>query len=95
MVVAVAEMVGEATAMAAASCKYRDMAGGIGEPKIADFAGEAMAADAGVLRDVAPAKRTALLACMVHVARTRARPSPTCRYPARQAHGHGNDIRDR
>jgi hypothetical protein len=49
------------------------MAGGIAESKIADVAGEAMAADAGVLRDVAPAKRTALLACMVHVARTRAR----------------------
>ncbi len=46
---------------------------GIAEPKIADFAGEAMAADAGVMRDVAPSKRTALLACMVHVARTRAR----------------------
>jgi hypothetical protein len=46
---------------------------GIAESKIADFAGEAMAADAGVMSDVAPAKRTALLACMVHVARTRAR----------------------
>jgi hypothetical protein len=45
----------------------------IAESKIADFAGEAMAADAGVMCDVAPAKRTALLACMVHVARTRAR----------------------
>ncbi|MCA1697478.1 MAG: DUF4158 domain-containing protein [Actinobacteria bacterium] len=45
----------------------------IAESKIADFAGEAMAADAGVMRDVAPAKRTALLACMVYVARTRAR----------------------
>ena len=46
---------------------------GIAESKIADFAGEAAAADAGVMRDVAPPKRTALLACMVHVARTRAR----------------------
>ena len=46
---------------------------GIEESKIADFAGEAMAADAAVMRDVAPLKRTALLACMVHVARTRAR----------------------
>ena len=46
---------------------------GIAESKIADFAGEAMAADAGVMRDVAPSKRLALLACMVHVARTRAR----------------------
>jgi Tn3 transposase DDE domain/Domain of unknown function (DUF4158) len=46
---------------------------GIAESKIADFAGEAMAADAAVMRDVAPLKRTALLACMVHFARTRAR----------------------
>jgi hypothetical protein len=46
---------------------------GIAEAKIADFAGEAMAADAAVMRDVAPLKRIALLACMVHVARTRAR----------------------
>ncbi len=46
---------------------------GIAESKIADFAGEAMAADAAVMRDVAPLKRIALLACMVHVARTRAR----------------------
>jgi hypothetical protein len=46
---------------------------GVAESKIADFAGEAAAADAGVMRDVAPLKRTALLACMVHVARTRAR----------------------
>lgn len=46
---------------------------GIAESKIADFAGEAMAADAGVMRDVAPAKRLALLACMIHASRTRAR----------------------
>jgi hypothetical protein len=46
---------------------------GVAESKIADFAGEAQAADAGVMRDVAPLKRTALLACMVHVARMRAR----------------------
>ena len=46
---------------------------GVAESKIADFAGEATVADAGVMRDVAPAKRIALLACMVHVARTRAR----------------------
>ncbi len=46
---------------------------GIAESKIADFAGEAMAADAAVMRDVAPLKRTALLACMVHVARRQAR----------------------
>ena len=46
---------------------------GIAESKIADFAGEAHAADAAVMRDVAQPKRTALLACLVHVARTRAR----------------------
>ena len=46
---------------------------GISEAKIADFAGEAMAADAAVMRDVAPLKRMALLACVVHVARTRSR----------------------
>jgi hypothetical protein len=46
---------------------------GIAESKIADFAGEAMAADAAVMRDVAPLKRIALLACVVHVARTGAR----------------------
>jgi len=45
---------------------------GVAEAKIADFAGEAAAADAGVMGDVAPLKRTALLACLVHVARTRA-----------------------
>ncbi|MCA1697862.1 MAG: hypothetical protein LC790_02730 [Actinobacteria bacterium] len=46
---------------------------GIAESKIADFAGEAMAADAAVMRDIAPLKRMALLACVVHVAKTRAR----------------------
>jgi hypothetical protein len=46
---------------------------GIAESKIADFAGEAAAADAAVSRDVAQPKRTALLACLVHVAQTRAR----------------------
>jgi hypothetical protein len=46
---------------------------GIAESKIADFAGEAAVADAGVMRNVALAKRTVLLACMVHVARMRAR----------------------
>jgi len=45
---------------------------GVAEAKIADFAGEAAAADAGVMRDVASLKRTALLACMVHAAGTRA-----------------------
>jgi TnpA family transposase len=46
---------------------------GIAATKIADFAGEAAAADAGVMGDIAPLKRTALLACMVHAARMRAR----------------------
>ena len=46
---------------------------GIAESKIADFAGEAQAADAAVMRDVSQPKRTALLACLVHVAQTRAR----------------------
>jgi hypothetical protein len=46
---------------------------GIAESKIADFAGEAWAADAAVMGDVAPLKRTALLACAVHVARQRVR----------------------
>ena len=46
---------------------------GIAESKIADFAGEAAAADAAVMRDVAQPKRTALVACLVHVAQTRAR----------------------
>jgi Tn3 transposase DDE domain/Domain of unknown function (DUF4158) len=46
---------------------------GVAESKIADFAGEAMAADADMMRKVASLKRIALLACMVHVARTRAR----------------------
>ena len=46
---------------------------GIAESKIADFAGEAAAADAAVMGDVAQPKRTALVACLVHVAQTRAR----------------------
>ncbi|MFJ7996397.1 DUF4158 domain-containing protein [Streptomyces sp. NPDC096310] len=46
---------------------------GIAPRKIADFAGEAEAADAGVLRDYAPDKRIAVLACMVHKAQMRAR----------------------
>ncbi|HWJ51573.1 MAG TPA: DUF4158 domain-containing protein, partial [Solirubrobacteraceae bacterium] len=46
---------------------------GIAESKIADFAGEAAAADADGMRKIAPLKRIALLACMVHVARARAR----------------------
>jgi hypothetical protein len=46
---------------------------GIAASKIADVAGEAQAADATVMRDVAQPKRTALVACLIHVAQTRAR----------------------
>lgn len=38
-----------------------------------DFAGEAAAADAGVMRDYADTKRIALMACLLHSARARAR----------------------
>ncbi|MEV6868809.1 hypothetical protein AB0M44_48560 [Streptosporangium subroseum] len=41
--------------------------------KIADFAGEAAAADAGVLKDYAPPKCVAVLACLAHKAQMRAR----------------------
>ncbi|MEU8148869.1 DUF4158 domain-containing protein [Nonomuraea sp. NPDC048901] len=41
--------------------------------KVADFAEEAAAADAGVLGDYAVMKRAAVLACLVHKARMRAR----------------------
>jgi TnpA family transposase len=46
---------------------------GIAESKVADFAGEAAAADAAVIRDVSQPKRTALIACLIRVAQTRAR----------------------
>jgi len=46
---------------------------GVAEAKIADFTGEARAADAEVMGHVAPLKRTALLACMVHEAQAKAR----------------------
>ncbi len=46
---------------------------GVAESKIADFAGEAAAADAAVMGDVAQPKRTALLVCLVHVAQAQAR----------------------
>lgn len=46
---------------------------GVAETKITDFAMEAAVADAAVMGDVAPLKRTALLACRVHSARMRAR----------------------
>lgn len=46
---------------------------GVAESKIADFAAEVAAQDAGTLRGYAPDKQVALLACMVHTARVRAR----------------------
>ncbi len=46
---------------------------GVAPGKVTDFAGEAAAADAGVLRDYALAKRVALIACLAHKARMRAR----------------------
>jgi hypothetical protein len=46
---------------------------GVAASKISDFAGEAQAADAAVLGDYEPVKRIALIACLVHRARQRAR----------------------
>ncbi|GAA3511458.1 TnpA family transposase [Streptosporangium album] len=46
---------------------------GVATGKVADFAGEAAAADAGVLKDYAPPKCVAVLACLAHKARMRAR----------------------
>jgi hypothetical protein len=46
---------------------------GIAASKLADFAGEAEAADAAVLRDYGGTKKAALLAAMVFTARTKAR----------------------
>ncbi|MFC4062621.1 Tn3 family transposase [Planomonospora corallina] len=46
---------------------------GIAPTKIADFAGEADAQDAASLGDYEPVKRAALLACLLHTARMRAR----------------------
>ena len=46
---------------------------GVAESKIADFAAEAAAQDAGTLRDYDPVKQVALVACLVHTARARAR----------------------
>ena len=46
---------------------------GIAASKVTDFAGEARAADAAVLGDYGPVKRLALIACLVHRARQRAR----------------------
>ncbi|MBV9013193.1 MAG: DUF4158 domain-containing protein [Pseudonocardiales bacterium] len=46
---------------------------GIAASKVSDFAGEAQAADAAVLGDYGRVKRIALIACLVHKARQRAR----------------------
>jgi hypothetical protein len=46
---------------------------GIAASKVTDFAGEARAADAAVLGDYGPVKRLALIACLVHRSRQRAR----------------------
>jgi len=46
---------------------------GVAESKIADFAAEAAAKSAGTLSDYDPVKQVALLACLVHTARARAR----------------------
>jgi hypothetical protein len=46
---------------------------GIAPAKVADFAGEAAVQDAAVMGDYEQPKRTALLACLVHRARARAR----------------------
>jgi len=45
----------------------------VAESKIADFAAEAAAQDAGTLRDYDPVKQLELVACLVHTARARAR----------------------
>jgi TnpA family transposase len=46
---------------------------GVAAGKVTDFAGETEAADAPLLRDYAPVKRVAMLACLVHKTRMRTR----------------------
>src|SRR5690606_21280273 len=46
---------------------------GVAPTKVADFAGEAAAQDAAAMGDYAAVKRVALVACLVHTARMRAR----------------------
>ncbi|MCX4768623.1 DUF4158 domain-containing protein [Streptomyces sp. NBC_01285] len=58
---------------------------GVASGKVTDFAGEAAAADAGVLRDYTPMKRAALIACLVHKARMRARDDLTTMFTKRIA----------
>ncbi|MBK3556780.1 Tn3 family transposase [Streptomyces sp. MBT56] len=47
--------------------------GSVAAGKVTDFAGEADAADASELRDYAPVKQVALIACLTHKARMRVR----------------------
>ncbi|MBT2401420.1 Tn3 family transposase [Streptomyces sp. ISL-100] len=58
---------------------------GVASGKITDFAGEADAADAAVLRDYTLVKRTALIACLAHKARMRARDDLTTMFCKRLA----------
>ncbi|MFG2115699.1 hypothetical protein ACGFRB_24235 [Streptomyces sp. NPDC048718] len=58
---------------------------GVASGKIADFAGEADAADAPGLRDYGLVKRLALLVCLVHKARMRARDDLTTMFCKRIA----------
>ncbi|MFF2330892.1 MULTISPECIES: DUF4158 domain-containing protein [unclassified Streptomyces] len=53
--------------------------------KIADFAGEAEAADAAVLQDYAETKRVTLIACLLHKARMRVRDDLTTMFCKRVA----------
>ncbi|MGW2870895.1 Tn3 family transposase [Kitasatospora sp. NPDC001225] len=58
---------------------------GLAAGKIADFAGEAEVADAGVLQDYAEVKRVTLIACLVHKARMRVRDDLTTMFAKRVA----------
>jgi hypothetical protein len=64
---------GQAHALGRLARRRLSVDGSIAESKVADFAGEAAAADAAVMRDIAQPKRTALIACLIRVAQTRAR----------------------
>ncbi|MGH3791809.1 MAG: DUF4158 domain-containing protein, partial [Pseudonocardiaceae bacterium] len=58
---------------------------GIAASKVSDFAGEARAADAAVLGDYGRVKRIALIACLAHRARQRARDDLTAMFCKRVA----------
>jgi hypothetical protein len=58
---------------------------GLVAAKVADFAGEAEAADAGVMQDYAEAKWITLMACLVHKARMRMRDDLTTMFCKRVA----------